>query len=153
LERGQGSFSAEQFLDLLKQFNVPASYFTSGKSEPGAGLQNALARLGASHLRESLEVLPSERLEETDQVVKEVLVGGESSRQITSLAPVLIKNLDHLNLNKLWVQFVEYGLERRLGWLLESTVLAVQVIKDQFRTLPRKQKAALQRTELIIAPF
>src|SRR5882672_1947944 len=47
LERGRGSFTAEQFLALLQIFNVPASRFSPSSATTGeAALQNALARLG-----------------------------------------------------------------------------------------------------------
>src|SRR5580658_8833730 len=55
IEGGDGSFTAEQFLLLLKLFNVGASRFAPGAgASPGhdreAQIQNALARLGALHL-------------------------------------------------------------------------------------------------------
>lgn len=46
IERGKGSFTAEQFLELLRRFNVPASFFVTEKIDAGSSLQNALARLG-----------------------------------------------------------------------------------------------------------
>src|SRR5688572_32511928 len=64
IERGGGSFTAEQFLAILKLFNVSAAFFDSTAKSPTVALQNALARLGALHLRESEAVLPSERFEE-----------------------------------------------------------------------------------------
>ena len=51
IERGDGSFTAEQFLAILKLFNVPASHFTSSTPQPDSSLQNALARLGAAQRR------------------------------------------------------------------------------------------------------
>src|SRR5262249_18893316 len=56
IERGQGSFTAEQFLTILKLFNVSVTRFASAR-KPSTELQNALARLGADHLQESQEVL------------------------------------------------------------------------------------------------
>ena len=55
IERGQGSFTAEQFLTILKLFNVPVTHFASAR-KPSEELQNALARLGADHLQESQDV-------------------------------------------------------------------------------------------------
>ena len=46
IERGQGSFTAEQFLEVLKLFNVPVSHFAVEQGESGSKIQNALARLG-----------------------------------------------------------------------------------------------------------
>lgn len=76
IERGAGSFSAEQLLLLLALFNVSVSAFTDEVTEPDLALQNALARLGASHLHEADHVLPSEQLTEVGDVIREVLVSG-----------------------------------------------------------------------------
>jgi transcriptional regulator with XRE-family HTH domain len=126
LERGDGSFTAEQLLDVLRLFNVPIDHFASRPTSLGPSLQNALARLGAPHLRESTEILPSERLTEVHDVLREVLLSAESPRLITALAPVLISNADSVSLNRLWVAFREHGLEGRVGWLVEETFLALQ---------------------------
>src|SRR5687768_15567391 len=53
LERGKASFAAEQFLSILRIFNVPASEFMPSSGGMEAELQNALARLGARHLVEA----------------------------------------------------------------------------------------------------
>lgn len=55
LERGNGSFSAEQLLRILRLFNAPITQFEPAPSQTTttAKLQNALARLGARHLREN----------------------------------------------------------------------------------------------------
>jgi len=68
IELGQGSFTAEQLLVVLKTFNVPVDYFASSKASAESQLQNALARLGGSHLFESSEVLPTEALKEVNEV-------------------------------------------------------------------------------------
>ncbi len=157
LERGQGSFTAEQLLEVLKLFNVPVSHFAGSPRGAGSGIQNALARLGAAHLQELPDVLPSERLEEAGDVVREALLGVESPRLIASLAPVLVRNLDRINLNKLRAQFLEYGLERRLGWLLENTLAAVR--QELSARPPRPAATLYRRAELILnaclgsAPF
>ena len=151
IERGQGSFTAEQFLEILKLFNVPFSHFAMGQNGPGSGIQNALARLGAIHLRHRSDVLPSERLDEAGDVVREVLLGAESPRHITSLAPVLVRNIDRINLNRLHAQFLEYGLERRLAWLVENTLMAV---RDELSVgLPRKEAIQYGRAEFMLGAF
>src|SRR5271170_6249535 len=61
IEGGDGSFTAEQFLLLLKLFNVAANHFIPKQRNQASEIQNALARLGAIHLQESEDVLPSER--------------------------------------------------------------------------------------------
>jgi len=153
VERGEGSFSAEQFVEILKVFNVPVGHFVPEKGEPEASLQNALARLGALHLAEDARLLPSEQLEEVESVVREVLVAGEPARQITALAPVLILNVGRLNLTKLWVEFHGYGLERRLGWLLDSTLEAVQRELVVLPGLSRKQGTPLRKAEAALRLF
>ena len=57
IERGSGSFTAEQFLTILKLFNVTASEFAPEGQAQDSELQNALARFGAVHLHESSDVL------------------------------------------------------------------------------------------------
>lgn len=151
IERGQGSFSAEQFLEVLKLFNVPVSHFAEGQEGADSGIQNALARLGANHLQERSDVLPSERLEEVGDVVREALLGAESPWHITSLAPVLVRNIDRINLNKLRAQFLEYGLERRLAWLIENTLVAVR--HELSGGLPHSEATSYQRAELILGAY
>src|SRR5580658_4096332 len=56
VERGSGSFTAEQFLTILKLFNVTASEFAPEAQAQDSELQNTLARLGAFHLQESSDV-------------------------------------------------------------------------------------------------
>src|SRR5690606_20715571 len=97
IERGAGSFTAEQLLLLLKLFNVTASDFVSERGDQDLRIQNALARLGASHLQESVEVLPSEHLRDVHAVVREALVDG-TPRIVTALAPVLVRNASRLHL-------------------------------------------------------
>jgi transcriptional regulator with XRE-family HTH domain len=126
LERGAGSFTAEQLLAMLKLFNVTVGDFVPESSGQASELQNALARLGALHLHESTDVLPSERLSAVNDVVREVIVDSESPRLITALGPVLIRNVDQVNLKKLHLQLTEGGLERRLGWVVENTLEAIR---------------------------
>src|SRR5262245_44974135 len=107
IEHGAGSFTAEQFLLILKLFNVGVSHFAGARpSERELGLQNALARLGAVHLQEGDDVLPSERLEDVNDVVRETLIAGVA-RQITALGPVLIANIDGVNLTRIHARLAE----------------------------------------------
>lgn len=142
LERGDGSFTAEQLLDVLRLFNVPVDHFAPKSRDLDQTLQNALARLGATHLRESTEVLPSERLTKVHDVLREVLLSAASPRLVTALAPALISNIDGVSLNRLWGSFRELGLERRVGWLVEETLLAVQQRGDPPRALSRHYRRA-----------
>lgn len=149
IERGQGSFTAEQFLEILRIFNVPASHFVSEKQEQVSEIQNALARLGALHLHERPDLLPSDLLEEAGDVIREVLLGAESPRHITALAPVLVYNIDSINLTGLRAQFLDYGLERRWGWLVESCLEAIR--KELAEVLPRRYQSLLRRAELVLS--
>jgi transcriptional regulator with XRE-family HTH domain len=149
IERGKGSFTAEQFLELLKRFNVPASFFVTEKYDAGSNLQNALARLGAVHLHEIEGILPSERLLEAEDILREVLIDAESPRQITALAPVLVRHLDRINLVKLGIQFHDYGLTGRWGWLLENVLEAIR--HELAGGLPRKEAVRYRRAELLLS--
>ncbi len=136
IENGDGSFSAEQFLLLLKLFNVGVNRFApsaGGSAERAreAQLQNALARLGALHLRESRDLLPSEQLDEVRSAVRETLVTAESPRLLTALAPVLVANIGGLNLNRLQLDLSEAGLPRRLPWLVENVLVALERSDDE----------------------
>ena len=126
LEHGAGSFTAEQFVLLLQLFNVTVGDLVpSGQRGHTATLHNALARLGASHLQERSDVLPSEHLAELANVVREALICVESARHLTALAPVLVQNIECLSWQQLHAQLAEVGLQRRWGWLLENTLLAL----------------------------
>lgn len=149
IERGQGSFTAEQFLELLRIFNVPASRFVSEKREQRGEIQNALARLGASHLYERPDLFPSDLLKEAGDVIREVLLGAEAPRLVAALASVLVYNIDNINLNRLRAQFLDYGLERRWCWLVENTLAAIRL--ELKEGLPRRYSALLRRAELVLA--
>jgi transcriptional regulator with XRE-family HTH domain len=137
IEAGKGSFSAEQLIFMLKYFNVPLSHFETVPADPGDAIQKALAYYGAGHLVENRELLPSERLEQLDAVIREVLLDGGSSRWITALAPVLVRNIDQVNLQKLHAQFRDYGLHHRFLWLLDNVAQAIRETLEG--PIPRKR--------------
>jgi transcriptional regulator with XRE-family HTH domain len=126
IESGAGSFTAEQFLLILRLFNVTTSHFTGAGSDRALQLQNALARLGAHHLQESTEVPPSEELDDAMDVVRNTLVQGDP-RLTTALASVLVSNIDRVSLGKLYLDLGKVGAERRLGWVCENTAAAVTI--------------------------
>src|SRR5260370_15629677 len=74
IERGAGSFTAEQFLTILKLFNVTASDFVPERRVRSSELQNALARMVARHIRERTEIAPSERVNDRSEGIRETLV-------------------------------------------------------------------------------
>jgi transcriptional regulator with XRE-family HTH domain len=150
IERGAGSFTAEQFLEILKVFNVPASDFAPAPEDRGAELQNALARLGALHLQESTEALPSERLSGVSDVLREALVTPEFPRLITGLAPVLVRNVDRINLKKLHLQLTGAGLERRLAWLAENTL---EALRREVADAPPPWRRLYNRARVVIESF
>lgn len=127
IEHGKGSFTAEQFLLVLQTFNVPISYFVSTVGGSESSIQNTLARLGAHQLQEDKEILPSERIARVNDIIRETLVSAGSSRQIVSLAPILVANARGINLRGLSRQLYEIGLRNRLGWLAENVLYAVGV--------------------------
>src|SRR5688572_5183840 len=150
IERGAGSFTAEQFLFLLKLFNVPASHFVDEAAEQDVRIQNALARLGAFHLQECAHVLPSEQLDDVHDVVKEALVYGSPST-LTALAPVLVRNADRLNLPRLLAELERAGLERRLAWVVENTLAALAQLprgsgseSKQWTKIDRRAEASMR---------
>lgn len=146
IERGKGSFTAEQLVTILRTFNVPIDYFVPPK-DAVSELQNALARLGATHLTESEGVLPSERLKQALAVIRETLAAAESPRQIAALAPVLVNHAQSLNFAKLSSDLGELGLGGRLGWVVENTRaalgLALRVEDLEPRTRIRYQPAVV----------
>ena len=127
IERGEGSFTAEQLITLLQLFNVDVHEFLPAHTsrDRQLELQNALARLGARHLRENENVLPQAELAEAEEVVRRALIAGEP-RLVTALGPVLLDHLDGAELSSLDARLSETGHQRRLGWAVENTVRALE---------------------------
>ena len=150
LERGNGSFTAEQLLFLLKLFNVPASHFAPPTLDHDAQIQNALARHGAVNLRESSDLVPSDQLDDVGEVVREALLSG-SPRLLTALAPVLVRNINRVHLGKLRLDLVQAGLERRLAWLVDNTLAAIR--SELPRSLPRPLAQRYRRAEAVLEVF
>lgn len=147
IERGGGSFTAEQFLQILRIFNASVTDFSPNSArDQHAELQNALARLGASELQESENVLPSERLSSVNNVLRETLIVG-TPRLLAALAPVLVRNVDRVNLRGLHLELAGIGLERRLGWLVENIRDAVW---DQVATSPPPLWSKRYRRALVV---
>lgn len=127
IERGLSSLNTEDLLQILRIFNVPVSYFYPEQEtrDHEAILQNALSRLGATELYVNAS-LPSENLEQANQVIREVLVDGRNPRHIAALAPVFVAQLHQIHLPKLWAEFIQLGLSQRLGWAIENTLEALR---------------------------
>jgi transcriptional regulator with XRE-family HTH domain len=149
IERGKRSLSAEQFLAILRLFNVPASDFVAKPSAAETTIQNTIARLGASHLIEDATVIPPDQTSLND-VVREALASG-GPRLLTGLAPVLVRWIDTINLRHLHLKLVEVGLEHRFGWILENTVEAIR--EELATTPPRPWVRQYRRAETLLQPF
>ena len=151
IERGAGSFTAEQFLTILSLFNVAVTDFVPElASDPDALLQKALARLGASHLHESDEIVPNELYNDPGVVVRETLVVG-SPRLLTALGPVLVNHVDRIQLKKLHARLTEAGLERRLGWLIDNVLDAIR--SELKQAPPRLWAKRYRRAAVVLDTF
>jgi transcriptional regulator with XRE-family HTH domain len=147
LERGAGSFSAEQLLLLAQLFNVAPSEFAGIETrDEHAELQNALARHGAVHLRESEDVLPRAELDAT-QSIRDALVAG-IPRLVSAVAPVLVLHIDKVSLSKLRSSLAEAGFDRRLWWLLENVHAALQ--QELSASPPREWARRYRRAAVIL---
>jgi transcriptional regulator with XRE-family HTH domain len=152
IERGAGSFTAEQFLLLLKIFNVAVGDFISEPGAPDLRIQNALARLGAPHLHAVANVLPSEQIEDVHDVVREALVDG-SPRIISALAPVLTLNAHRLNLPKLYSDLERIGMEHRLAWVVENTLVAMDLFHAESGSKLREWTRLDRVAEVVMQHF
>jgi transcriptional regulator with XRE-family HTH domain len=148
IEGGEGSFTAEQLLLLSINFNVSVSDFVSAKGKTDQKIQNALARLGASHLAENKETLPSEDLDNVANVVREVLISPKSSRHVTALAPILVNYAKTTLLNQLRLQSNQETFVRRYRWLLENIQWAIKEELDH--NLPNDQKVKYKKAEFVL---
>ena len=150
IERGDGSFSAEHLLLLLQLFNVSAARFAAPAEDRGAELQNALALRGATHLRQSDQIVPADGLEELHAVLRQAL-SSATPRHLTALAPVIVQNRNELNLRVLHAELARAGLERRLAWVVENTRDAVRRAWREARD--RRLAQRYRRTEVILDTF
>lgn len=151
VERGGGSFTAEQFLTILALFNVGVELFAPIGPDRERQLQNALARLGGRHLHEADDVLPSERLRDVHDVVLEALQPGHPPRVITALGPVLVRNIDVLHLAKLHAELSRAGLAARLAWVAENTLTALR--EELSSDLPAEWRRRYHRAEVVLGAY
>lgn len=151
LERGAGSFTAEQLLVILKLFNVPVSLFgQADEADQVTTLQNALARLGALELQESDRALPSERLEQVNDVIREAVL-SRAPRLITAIAPVLARNADRVNLHVIDDALLETGLSGRLPWVVDNTIEALTA--ELTGPLPRSWTQTYRRASVVLDAY
>ncbi len=151
IERENGSISAEQFLVILNRFNLPIDYFV--KKEPvseNSVLQNALSRLGASHLMEIPEIFVPEKYNHPNEVIFETLDNAPSARLIAALAPVIVKNTQRINFNLIERKLFDVDRQNRLWWVLESTSRSLQNRLKEV-VLSRDIKLLYRRAEKTLA--
>jgi len=147
LERGAGSFTAEQLLVLAKLFNIqPSEFAPTRPADEHLELQNALARFGAAHLRESEDIIPDAGLD-VARAIRETLVSGVP-RFVTALAPVLLRQIDRFSLTKLYAVLADTGFERRLAWLIDNTLTALR--SELSASLPRAWALRYRRAILVL---
>jgi transcriptional regulator with XRE-family HTH domain len=137
IERGKGSFSAEQFIVVLALFNASIAEFVP-PADTEDELQNVLIQLGATHLREVPGVVSTGRFEAPVDAVIAVLLQPWSTRLVTALAPVLLKQVDAISLPLLRARLDASSRSARLGWLLEN-------VRDALLVPPASPNAAWRR--------
>lgn len=149
IESGKGSLTAEQFLHLLQRYNLGLEFFLpdSKQDNSESELQNAVARFGAKHLRESASISLSSRYRNAYDLIEMVLSSPISARYITALAPVVLRQIDHIDFNALFI-FLE---RRRLFWFLENIYAAFELRwndrwKDSFTTSQKQCYSRVKRT-------
>ena len=154
LENGDGSFSAEQLILALRLFNITVNdIIGDANADQAAAIQNAVARLGATHLQEQTGVLPSEQLGGLRRAVFEGLVDG-SPRIVTSLAPVLVRHSKTVtNLASLYSELFNLGLERRLPWLIDNALVALDELRNYVGAISTAKKAHYRQANLALRFF
>lgn len=137
IERGGGSFTAEQLIEVLRLFNVDiAEFLPPGNADDE--LQNALIRYGATHLRQVPGVAATGRYSSPSEAILATLLESRSSRLVTALAPVLLTHIDSISLPGLRLWLRKEHREHRLGWLLEN-------VRDALTHVPPDADASWKR--------
>jgi transcriptional regulator with XRE-family HTH domain len=126
VERGDGSLTAEQLVEVLRLFNLRLEDLV-GAPPVEDELQSSLARLGALHLREVSSVLPSERVASVRAALRETLLAPRDARLLLALAPVLVANIDGLNLHVLHDEISRLGFPARVPWLVDNIRAALDL--------------------------
>lgn len=151
LENGKGSFTAEHLLIVLQLFNLTVHDFIQSKLSAKDRLQKAMVRLGATHLREDGETLPSENITHINDMVIETLLSPSSTRFVTGLAPLIVKNNEHMNLNVIMRKLLDLGYEARLGWVIECTLESIKERLDGY--LPKNVANLYRRAHIRLSQY
>ena len=152
LESGKESLTVDQLLRVCRLFNVPPSHLLPEEGAATAQVRRSLIRHGAANLVDDEKVLPSERLSDVKEVLKEVLIAAESPREVAALAPVLVQNAGQLSLQDLALDLarLDSRFHRRVGWLLENTLAAVE--KELEGAPPHAWRVRYLRAKALFAP-
>lgn len=128
LESGKEGLSVGQLLEVCRLFNVTPSQLLPEEGITSAQIRRSLVRHGATNLTDDENILPSERLADVKDVLKEVLIAAESPREVAALAPVLVQNAGKVSLEDLALDLrrLDARFDRRVGWLLENTLAAIE---------------------------
>lgn len=153
IESGKGSLTAEQLIEVLKIFNVGIEYFDDASPSRESQFQKTLARLGATHLRENPDVLPSRELSDASTVIQEVLISATEPRLIVGIAPVVVNFAEPSFLNQLRLKFLQAGFIRRWGWLLENTLKATESEMEGVKRLPGDWGRIYDKARFVIRAF
>ena len=88
-----------------------------------------------------------ERLEVVRDAVREALVTG-SPRLVASLAPVVVRNVDRVNIARLRADLAKIGLDHRLSWLLDNTAEAIRL--ELAHSVPRVWAQRYRRALVVL---
>ena len=91
-----------------------------------AAVTQTLGTVEAPSFREDPRVLVRDDHATRERALAAVLVRPASERLVTALAAVLVAGVDENSLPALQLDLVRAGVPRRLGWLVENTLEALQ---------------------------
>lgn len=151
IEAGKEAISIRQLIAICRLFNVLPTDFIPEEGSAKTQIRRSLIRHGARNLVDDERTLPSKRLAEAKEALKETLIAAESPRDIAALAPVIVQNAATLPLVGVSSDLNRLGahLERRLCWLLENVIAALD---EELKTpLPQIWKVRYLRAKTRIA--
>lgn len=127
IERGQGSFTAEHLLIILKTFNVGVGHFLRHSADTQqASLQNALVAAGAVHLSTNTDAVILPEHEHPMNAIIAVLTRHTAPRFITALPPVIVRSVSVVAFPAVQHALATAGAPNRWPWLLDHTIEALR---------------------------
>lgn len=151
IEAGKEALSIRQLIAVCRLFNVLPTDFIPEEGSAKTQIRRSLIRHGAKNLVDDERTLPSKRLADAKEVLKETLIAAESPRDIAALAPVIVQNAATLPLDRVSSDLLYLGahLQRRLCWLLDNVIAALDA---ELKTpLPQAWKVRYLRAKTRIA--